>query len=185
MPAAAASNVPRNISGTIEGDGSAVISRTELLASIKGKDSLKSSVELAPKNFPWLKKVSGGYSNIIWYSVKIFWKPAVGTSTNGSIVIGVDWGHDIAEGDITREKVQALSPMLELPVWQAGKSLTLPSAKLMSRKFYDLIGTAILALDRSPGNVLISLIADATSTEKFYGDIWVTYKVKLLNPTAY
>lgn len=186
VPAAEVKKIPRKIAGTIEGDGSAVISRTELLTQVKGAGgSVKALVTLHPDSLPWLQKISPGYASIIWLSVKIYWKPAVGTSTNGSVVFGMDWGRDFSDANkVDRAKVQALSPMAEMPVWQAGKTLTLPSAKLMSRKYYDLSSTVKSTQDGSPGNVAVVCQADSSASEKFYGDIWITYKVKLLNPQA-
>lgn len=182
VPAAVVAKVPRKTAGAISNDGSAVISRTELFKSLKGKKGVAEILEIHPKKLTWLCKIAPGYSSVVWLSAKFYWKPAVGSTTNGSLVMGVDWGYDTTKDTNTRANAQALAPMMETPVWQPGGVLSLPAGKLMSRRIYDLNATQ--GMDNSPGQICMVIDADGSDSEKFYGDVWITYKVKLLNPKS-
>lgn len=174
-----------NASGTRANSGEVTISRTELLGAISYPSAGDGSgnIPLYPtsEHLAWLQKVCAAFERIEWLSAVVHWKPFVGTNTAGSVAFGVDWNSVI--GTVSRAKVQSCTPVYESPIWQAGQ-LVLPQKYLMTRRFYLLESKQ--DADKQPGIVLWALAGAAKpsvgSTE--YGELWVTYKVRLSGTTS-
>lgn len=170
--------------GSNFGDGTITLQRSELLTSVEvaGKASAAAgSIKLLPTSgvLPWLYKLASSFDQIVWHSARVYYKPAVGTTFSGSMVIGVDWNPS-ATGT-SRATVQACSPVVEAAAWQP-MSLALPAGRLQSRKFYFL--TASAAQDAAPAALLYNLKCTAQEVQAFVGDIWLEYRVSLLSPSA-
>lgn len=190
----AAGNPPQNIPGGVtrgpnasqsgNSNGEIEVSRCEMVMAAKtGADgAYLGSVLLYPtdKVLTWLHKLRSAFDRIEWISASLEWKPFVGTQTNGSIAFGVDWNSLLTEGTtVTREKVQACTPVYETPVWQGGK-LNLPKKYLMTRRVYLL--EAANAEDKSPGTIMVSAVGGSANVT--LGEIWCRYRVRLSGTSA-
>lgn len=152
--------------------------RDELLASIttsNAGDFIK-TLEISPLAFNWLKTVAGAFDRYIYHHVSFFWRPAVGTLTNGSLAVGVDYRFT---GNVnTHERVVSLFPSMSVPVWQdtTGRPLVIPPRLLMSRREYTLGLTN--KSDAMPGDLCVHLHCSEKSA--FVGDLWVRYDVTFM-----
>lgn len=182
VPGAATAPFSSGSSGSVAGDGTIRIGRSELISSItlKAKQADASGrIPMEAQSCAWLSKLAKVYDQIVWHSITIEFKPAVGTVFSGSIVIGFDWNPDANQVD--RKTVQACMPSVEAPIWQPLK-MSLPSARLQTRRFYLINSSS--ASDKSPGVLLYNLKSTSQDNDMFVGDIWVTYSVSLMGPSA-
>lgn len=182
MPGAAVTSM--RSSGSSMGDGTITLQRSEILTSIEVADkatSTKGAIKLLPNAsvMPWLFKLTSSFDQIVWHSARVYYKPAVGTTYFGSLVLGVDWNPSATAAD--RTVVQACSPVIEAAAWQP-LQLVLPSSRLQSRKFYFVAAPA--AQDAAPAAILYNLKCSSVSGQTFVGDIWLEYRVSLLSPSA-
>lgn len=159
--------------------GEIVATRRELLATVSTTQGDSGVVQLNPTSevMAWLQKLTAAFERIEWLSATLHWQPHVGANTSGSVAFGVDWGGNPTT--TTRAKVLATTPVYESPVWQAG-NLGLPQKYLMSRRYYVISSTA--TDDSCPGTVLWSVAGGGKNTS--FGEIWITYKVRLSGTTA-
>lgn len=159
--------------------GEIVASRRELLATIAVSTATAGVIQLNPSSevMAWLQKLTAPFERIEWLAATLHWQPHVGANTAGSIAFGVDWGGKPTS--TTRAKVLATTPCYESPVWQSG-NLVLPQKYLMSRRYYTISSTA--TDDSCPGSVVWSVAGGSSGTS--YGEIWITYKVRLSGTTA-
>lgn len=172
------------VMGSNSGDGTITLQRSELLETIEvvaNGTSAKGAIRLLPTAncMKWLHKIASSFDQIVWHSARVYFKPAVGTTFAGSLVIGVDWNP--AATDAARDTVQACSPVTESPAWQPSQ-LVLPTQRLQSRRYYFMVSA--VAQDTSPAAVLYNLKCTASTAQTFVGDIWIDYKVSLLSPSA-
>lgn len=170
--------------GSAMGDGTITLQRSEILCSIEIPANGTSAADCikmlpSPSVLPWLYKISSSFDQIIWHQARVYYKPAVGTTFGGSLVIGVDWNP--AATATTRATVQACSPVMEAAAWQP-MQMVLPPARLQSRKFYFLTATA--AQDAAPAALLYNLKCSTVKEQTFLGDLWLEYRVSLLSPSA-
>lgn len=164
--------------------GSVTVSRSELLTDLTvaaKKDEVGKAIKLIPSTtvLTWLNGLSKAFDQIVWHSVSIEYRPAVGAMKDGSLVVGIDWNPAASSGD--RGKVQACTPNFETPVWK-GQRLTVPSSGLMSRKSYILLDSN--ASNSAPCAILANLRTSNLDNATFYGDLWVSYKVTLMGPSS-
>jgi hypothetical protein len=115
------------------------------------------------------------------HSVTIHWRTSVGTSADGSLVLGCEW--DIGSTHPSDfAGVSILSPNRRSAVWQEF-DVPVPSVKLMTRKYYECVaanGTAA-----SEENTAFQLFYSVRGTaNKPYGDIWCTYNITFEGPRA-
>lgn len=167
-----------------DGEGTLTLSRSELVRSIEVDakvDEKGDYMEFFPSSstMAWLYRLAKSFDQIVWHSVTIEYRPAVGTNYSGSLVFGIDW--NAATTAVDRVKVQACTPTSEAPVWQP-QTINVPGSRLQSRRFFILKATN--SVDRSPFCLLWSLKRNATDDKTFYGDIWVHYRVSLMGPSA-
>lgn len=157
----------------ISPQGSMRIARRELLGAVDQKYA--ASIEMVADSFPWLKKLSASFERIAWRKLVVLWKPAVGTTTNGRIMIGADW--DAHHANTTATSVAALTPIMDVPVWQQG-TLVLPPNRLMTRKEYMIsdAGKTVDLIDRCP--VALAIYVGGTGTDVI-GHVWIDYEVDL------
>lgn len=164
-------------------EGELVIARSELLLALEvAQDATETASAhlILPSNsrLTWLNKLAASFDQIIWLSAAIVWKPAVGTTFNGSLIVGVDWNAD-ANGT-TRTTVQACVPHMDTPVWSKAR-MTIPTARLQSRRSYIL--KAAQNVDKAPGVILVNA-RTTKGAPTFLGDLWMEYKVRLMGPSA-
>lgn len=155
-------------------DGSMRITREEMLVAVMS-NAPEGLVVLSPANFPWLKGISANFERFVANSMRIYYKPAVGTATDGLIVYGVDWNPDNG-GNTTRSGIQQLTPVNDHPLWQdsRGQPLILPKSRLQTRKEYLLTSTQ--KSDSSVGYLAYNA-GPKTDVVKFYGELWVKYDI--------
>lgn len=170
--------------GVIANSGEVTLSRVELLTSVElpaNKGEGAAAVELLPSAnvMSWLYKISVAFDRIVWMRARVTWKPCVGTTTNGSLVYGVDWNSN--KSGPTRESVQALTPNVENAVWQAA-TLVLPQDRLMTRRYYNLNSAS--KEDRQPGTLSYHVKGAAQATAQPLGDLWIEYTVRLSGTQA-
>lgn len=168
------------------------MARREYLAQVSvaaGKTDLQGSIYLSPFALPWLKGVSQNFEKYRWNKLVIMYIPDVGTTKDGSIAVGLDLGmteakigenllgagHVVRDAAYTRAKVMALTPSLVTPLWN-GASLTVPSAVLQTRKWYDVPTekTTSSFSDYAPGFLAYFVTGPASTT---VGDVWVDYSI--------
>nr|QRW42218.1 MAG: capsid protein [Marma virus] len=171
----------------ISADGRIVVQRCELLFEVKVAKSSTSGayyevLQPTDKRMPWLFKLSKNFSQIVWKSARLEYRPAVGAMKDGSLVVGIDWNPITSAPD--KAKVQSMTPSFQVPVWQK-KEMTIPSTRLQSRKYYSTDSSATTAIiDRVPCEVLAYITASAdANNDQYYGDIWIHYNVILQGPT--
>lgn len=154
--------------------GAIRVRRCEYLMECKGKTTGEiSSAVMAPTTtvMPWLGNIAKAYSRITWHSATLIYKPAVGTTIDGEVVVAVDWDESGTAPD-NKAKVYQFSPCADGPVWRPVR-LPLPSDQLMSRREYLHHSTTVG--DKGPGIVYVAL----PKADKVYGSLWVQYDVTL------
>lgn len=96
-------------------------------------------------------------------------------TTNGSLVMGVDWDSNNAT-PVTYDVVSNYTPVVDVPIWQSAQ-MPLPSARLQTRKEYLVKGdTKTPDVDLLAG-YLMAITSGAPQTE--LGHIWIEYDVSL------
>lgn len=171
----------------ISADGRIVVQRCELLFEIKVDEGKEGAayyevLQATSSRMPWLSKLTKNFSQIVWKSARLEYRPAVGTMKDGSLVVGIDWNPISSSPD--KAKVQSMTPNFQVPVWQK-KEMTIPSSRLQSRKFYSTDSSSSTdIIDKVPCEVLayISCTKDAVN-KQYFGDIWIHYNVILQGPT--
>lgn len=157
-------------------DGELRIRKKELLESLsleEGKTEIVQSKEIVPDTFPWLKGVATSFEKVKWHSMKMYWKPAVGTTEGGLVTMGVRW--ESGKVSDNRVTVAALTPSATGAVWEDGEKrpLVVPPARLMTRAWY-IIGAK--DSDAGPGTLEVGVTG---SPGKVLGEVWVEYTVTL------
>lgn len=158
------------------------ITRVELLRSVTmgAQSQLVSDYAVLfadQTTMPWLSKLTSAFGQIQWLHLEVFWKPSVGSVTNGRIIFAFD-GDGKAEVS-TKAQLLALSPLYDTVIWQDTQSrpLIVPRAMLKPNYVYSL--DAEQNALKSPGCIKWYATGPA-ATE--LGELWVKYKVKLMNP---
>lgn len=115
--------------------------------------------------------------------VKIQYKAAVGTTTNGEVLMGVDF--DAKDYVNTYQGTAALSPKAMAPVWRDA-TLTVPQARAMKQKWLVTATDISTAGTTTPANFRNDAVAFAyqvTSTGSgATGSLWVEYNVEFASP---
>lgn len=178
----AASNPRRGATSIMGGEGHMRVSRDELCASVTTGNAgdLADKYDLNPVVFSWLKGIAASWDRVVWHSVQLSWRPAVGTTTDGIICYGFDWDPSTASKPKTRAAVVSLTPVKDHAIWQAtDKSpLVVRGGQLQSRRFY-MLRSADLG-DRMPAAVL--LYVSGAPASKMVGELWIRYDVTFSGP---
>lgn len=147
------------------------ISRSEMLYELK-KGAVSGAVFLSPSSFPWLKNLSKVFE--LWRPTRLQleWRPAVSTSSSGTVAYGIDWAKpQLKEADaVDRASVLALTPVVDGPVWRTSR-LNLPASILTSRKWFELSSDTYDS-NTGPGSLAYSCTYDGAA-----GEFWVHYTV--------
>lgn len=169
---------PRN-----SGSGEIVVRRKELLSDFKttseGGDILK-KFPLIPGQMTWLKTLSKAFEKYQWLSMKLMWKPAVGTTVGGLVTLGMRWD-ETHQNPTNRTDIVALTPNRTHAVWEDGERLPLvvPTDKLQTRRWY-IIGDK--DSDGGPGQVEVGV----STSEKgvLLGELWAEYTIRMSGTQA-
>lgn len=176
-------NRRRKRSSQASNDGRLTVSRWELITEIKSDTNspAKSYYEMilpTATRMSWLNGLAKNFSRIVWHSLSIEYRPAVGAMKDGSVVVGIDWSAGTSTAP-TKNVVQNCTPNFQVPVWQK-RSMAAPSSKLQSRKEYILDASS--NVDKAPGDILVALSCTSAKEVQYFGDIWVHYNVSLFGP---
>lgn len=155
---------------------SITISRNELLTVVKTDTTGKavSSLQIEPANFSYLRNIATSFENIKYNKIHIYYRPAVGTTVDGLITYGVDYGFkDVAGKD--RKFVSAFTPSKTQAIWcdSGDKPLTVPTRMLHGRNQYVL---AAKESDLTFGSLVYAVDGPVS---KNCGEIWIDYTVTL------
>jgi hypothetical protein len=108
--------------------------------------------------------------------VKYAYKAAVGTTTNGEILMGVDY--DARDVILTYQGTAALSPKCMGPVWR-DHTLVIPTARAMKQKWL----TTSNGQDDSATTPAFGVNITGTATGST-GSVWVEYHIEFCSPRA-
>lgn len=157
------------------------LSKMELVSTVKipaNAGTNSGAVKVLAGEFPFLKGFSGSFERIQWLRLRFVYKPLVGTTKDGGVTLGFDWNY--RDPKTTRADVACYSPTQTGSVFKEF-SLTLPQAKLATRKWYDVLATGF---DGGPGLLAWAIDGPKEAGEKSYGEIWVSYEIVLSGTTA-
>lgn len=158
-------------------DGEMRLAKSEILASVTaGSDGqVKNSIKLFPSSLALLNAVYSAFERLKWVSIKIYWKPAVGTTEGGLVTYGIDWDFtSLTPAD--RAKVAAYTPTHTNAIWcdTTNQPMVLPSSRIQGRAWYTpLSGDDV---DKGPGALVYVAQGPAN---KNLGEFWMDYVVHL------
>lgn len=158
-------------------DGEMRLSKSEILASlVAGPDGqVKGNVKIVPSSIALLNSVYTAFERLKWLSIRIYWKPAVGTTEGGLVTYGIDW--DFQQNDPKdRAKVAAYTPSHTNAIWcdSTSQPMVLPSSRIQARLWYTpLSGDDV---DKGPGALVYFAQGPAN---KSLGEFWIDYVVVL------
>lgn len=161
--------------------GGMMISRRELIAEVTlaaTKSDVYGMVELRPDKFHFLKGLAKSFERFRFSKMRIYWKPAVGTTVGGMVGLGVDWDFSTTTSNQTRADISSYTPSQCFAVWAdtEPKPLVLPQNRLQSRPWYLTSGTTF-----DGGVALLKYAASGeanASSARTLGEIWVDYTVQ-------
>lgn len=173
----------RGKTASVANEGTITLNRSELLTKISIPVTLasnKGKIDIFPSSFSFLKNISSSFDRLIWNSLKIYYKPAIGTAYGGLVSVGMDW--DFIADEIDRKAISSLTPNISTAAWQdtETKPLVLPQSRLQSRKYYFPNNTKAGDVDRGPGR--LHWAVEGTSNKDsgtVLGEIWATYSVTM------
>lgn len=163
--------------------GEIIVKRKELLEAVKAGalagDVYKKFV-LRPKNFTWLKTLSKAFEKYQWVSLKVMWKPAVGTTVGGLVSMGMRW-EETTQDPSKREEIVAHTPNRTIAVWEDGEKMPLliPPSRLQTRKWYLMDDDGS---DGGPGQVELGV--STSEVNKLLGEVWVEYTIRMAGTQA-
>lgn len=162
----------------------------EYLGTLKlGTDgTLQGSFFMSPFSLTWLKGVSGNFEKYRWTSFVVEYVPDVGTTNDGSLALGIDWGTSnakagvmfngkegmLADAKYTRQIILAMTPSLVTPFWKPAV-IRVPGNVLQTRRWYSVPTAAVTSAtleDQGPG--FIAYYASGKASLEV-GDLWVSY----------
>lgn len=162
--------------GNNSGDGTVRLQRSELVKEVHtdANGAVRVFVDLLPDNFTFLGTVWKAFERYRWHSLRIFYKPAVGTTASGLVSYGIDY--TITKNNIDRAAIAALTPNVSHALWNDStkRPLVIPASMLQSRTWYLASGDAV---DKCAGRLCIA--ASGATGVQFVGEIWASYDVTL------
>lgn len=169
-------------------DGEITMSRSEMVATIYLEaDQTKASgyLDLDPTNFSFLKTVGKAFNRSRWTNVRIYYKPAVGTTWGGLVSMGVNLDSDQSIV-VTRAVVVAMTPSCTNAAWMdtESKPLTLNGSQLRTRDWYFHNDTSLKNVDRGPGVLYWALDGTSSKSKTTVGEIWIHYSITMQGTEA-
>lgn len=161
--------------------GEVTVTRTELLNTITNTPT---SSLLAPFNLPWLKTLAKVFERYRFKSIVLEYRPLVGAGSGGSTAVGFDWMQSSTSAEVSQSgvlqaratfdkpKILSMTPSFDTPVWGRLKSVVVPSSRLQSRAWYEVVDSIT---DASPVQDLAPGYIATLSTLANSGELWVTY----------
>lgn len=160
--------------------GRIVLHRKELVTTIQlssNASSADGSFDIAPAAFPFLKGLGAVFEQSRWDMLKLFYKPAVGTTFGGLVSVGVDW--DSTGSQSSRSSVVALTPNFTTPAWcdTEKNPLTCKVNQLQARLWFA--HNTKVDMIKGPGKIFWAVDATSAATKTTVGEIWVEYRITL------
>lgn len=156
------------------GDGGFRIRRSEYLKDVT---AVLGYVVLQMASIPWLSGIAKNFDRLRWFGLRVEYKAAVGTTSNGMVSYGIDW--DLTQQDrMDRSFILNCTPCCDHPSWQSS-AMSLPQSKLMTRKEYftaqakdvthlnDCAPCSIIFVSTTPNNVA-----------SVVGELWIHYDLE-------
>lgn len=161
------------------GAGDIRLTRSEMVREVTvaaNATSASGQFALGPPSFAFLKNLYGSFERYRWHSLSVYYKPAVGTTTNGLVSYGIDY--TASKTDQTRVQISTFTPNASHAVWadSTNKQLVVPKNMLMSREWYVDGGDTV---DKVTGNICYAATTTAPSAKTVLGELWVKYDVEL------
>jgi len=183
QPGMPRTNNPRLGRTVVTGDNQAMrVSREELVQVVATTPGgvASGAIQLHPNQFIWLKGLAASFDRAVWLKVRLNWRSFVGTGTDGNICYACDWAS--SDWTPTRDKVLAISPVADHPVWLTtdDRPLILPISMLQTRREYILRSAD--AKDAQPGRIVYYV--SGAPANKTVGEIWASYTIVFSGPRA-
>lgn len=106
-------------------------------------------------------------------------RPKVGTTISGSYILGVFYESMLTP--TTKAEVGALSPKVMGPIWQ-GATLSVPPNLAQKQRWLYTHGSGVDEADAVAGQIVVAVDGEA---EKCRIDLWVSYTITFMGPTAH
>lgn len=119
-----------------------------------------------------LTSLSKAYDRYMLNGLTLHYRPSVGTTKDGYIVLAIDW--DAGDSNPTVAKARAFQPQVRIPVWQPA-DLPCPARKLQDLKVLYVGKTG--EVQHNPFSVQAVVPLEAATKESVYGDLYVTYDI--------
>lgn len=136
-------------------------------------------IDIIPANFEFLQQFKM-FDRVKWNKLHIFYKPGVGSITNGFVNYGVLWGFDKTL-PTKRSGISALTPNAGHAVWADGepRPIVCPVSKLQTRPWFTPDDSD--SVEKGPGRIVIGAESSGNSgtTVQVVGELWVDYSVTL------
>lgn len=168
-------------------DGSIVIQRSELLASIQLPANTTSSqgvVSIKPANFSFLKGIGDKFEQVRWEKLSFYYKPAVGTTYGGMFSMGLDWLNTSAKK--TRTEIAAYTPSMSCAAWSdtQPRPMVAPPSRLHSRAWLLPNSSSADSVDSAPCSLKWAVDGTSSKDTMTLGEVWATYRVAMQGTAA-
>lgn len=167
----------------------------EWLATVKldaTKGVVQGAVYIAPNQVKWLAGIAKSFEKYHWNRVEFEYIPDVGTTKDGSVAVGIDFGsknvklgqnllgesRPVLDKEYDKATVMALTPSLVTPLWNAAK-LVVPPQVLQTRRWYDSPTDATVSdsPDYGPGFLAYYVKGPVETEGAVVGDVWISYSI--------
>lgn len=145
----------------------------ELLCTIKADTSgTVKNYDFIPRStgLPVLDKLAAVFERYKAVAVTVFYRPIVGTTTDGAVVVACDW--DALTDATTLAQLYSMSPHIRGPVYQS-QSMVFPMQRLNAFQSYYMSTSAAILL-KAPFSICT---AAKTGSDKEVGEVWVRYTI--------
>lgn len=155
------------------------LARSELVRSLTtdATGSASGTIGIIPDSFPVLNQLFKSFEKIKWLGLRVYYKPAVGTTVGGLITYGVDWDRK-ADAGSTRQKVAAYTPSHTQAIWADNEMtpMIVPPSRLQLRIWYT-------PDEGMPGPGSLVYRAEGPKSTVI-GEFWVHYQAVLAGTRA-
>lgn len=160
-------------------EGEIRISRAELIDTVKVKKTETTATGyklISPSEFAFLKKVGAAFARSKWIQLKVYYKPAVGTTYGGLVSLGFMLDPDTSV-TVTRANVVAMTPSATTAAWMdtEDKPLVLKGTQLATRDWYFHNDANLKYADRAPGMLYWAVDVSAAKDDTVVGEMWLHY----------
>lgn len=131
-----------------------------------------------PSSFGFLSKFSM-FDKVQWNKFNVFYKPGVGSTFNGFLAYGVEYGK--VKTVTSRGDVSALTPNMSHALWFDGESrpMVVPQARLKAKSWYTPASSEFS--EQYPASIVYAAesAGQTNASDQVVGELWVDYSVTL------